>query len=145
MNRMKNLSRFRALHMEKSKILAKELFVLEMPGKYFCSLMVPNFADFTLSHILFHTFCCTLNFLTRAECKISTRRNILEYINLVQYLHTKGTFLCRNFYHTLKKFIKKNQILYLLGEDTETTYIELSTPYVRLKYTSISVGNSVAW
>ena len=41
-----------------------------------------------------------------------------------------------------KIYVKKNQILYLLGAETEATFIELSTPYVRLKYTSISLGNS---
>ena len=39
-----------------------------------------------------------------------------------------------------KMLCKENEILYLLGADTDTAYIELSPSYA--KYTSISLGNS---
>jgi len=34
-------------------------------------------------------------------------RHTLGYINIFEYLHPQGTFLCRNFCNTLKKFMKK--------------------------------------
>ena len=109
-----------------------------MPGKYFCSLESPNFAVFTHSRRLFRNFGYTANFLTRLLGKISIKMHTWAYINFVEYLHPKGTFLFRNFCNTLKKFYeKKNQILCLLGADTETIYMELQTPAIRLKHTPI--------
>ncbi len=117
---------FQAFHVEKSKILAMYLFVLEMPGKYFCSITYQFSAIFRESDKLSRNFCYTWNFLTRPECKVCTRKHTLGYINLVQYLHPKGTLLCRNFCHRLKKVLcKKMKILHLFGAYTETTSTKL--------------------
>ena len=66
-------------------------------------------------------FRYTWNFLTRPECKVCNMRHTLGYINILQYLHPKGTLFGRNFCRTLKKL----KFLYLLGADTETTYTNL--------------------
>ena len=129
---------FQAFHVEKSKILAMCLFVLEIPGKYFCSITYQIFVIFRDSNKLSRNFCYTQNFLTRPECKVCSMRHTQGQRNIFEYLHPQGTFLCRNFCNTLKIFYeKKNQILCLLGADTETIYMELQTPYIRLKRTSI--------
>ena len=110
------------------------LFVLEITGKYFCSITYQLFAIFGQSDKLSRNFCYTQNFLTRLLGKISIKMHTLAYINFVEYLHPKGTFLCRNFCNTLKNsYEEKNQILCLLGADTETIYMELQTPCIRLK------------
>ncbi len=54
---------FHAFHVEKSEILEKLFFALEMPGKYFCSLTSQIFE--VLGTLIFsHNFGSTLNFLT---------------------------------------------------------------------------------
>ncbi len=50
---------FQAFHVEKSKILAMCLFVLEIPGKYFCSITYQFFAIFRESDKLSRNFCYT--------------------------------------------------------------------------------------
>ena len=129
---------FQAFHVEKSKILAMCLFTLKIPGRYFKQSEYQFFAIFRESDKLSCNFCYNWNFLTRPECKVCNMRHTLGYINIFEYLHPEGTFLCRNFCNTLKIFYeKKNQILCLLGADTETIYMELQTPYIRLKRTSV--------
>ena len=98
---------FQEFHVEKCKILEMCLFVLEIPGKYFCSISYQFFVIFRESDKLSRNFCYTQNFLTRLLGKMCNMRHTLGYINIFEYLHPQGTFLCRNFCNTLKKFMKK--------------------------------------
>ena len=50
---------FQAFHVEKSKILAMCLFVLEIPGKYFCSITYQFSGIFRESDKLSRNFCYT--------------------------------------------------------------------------------------
>ena len=50
---------FETFHVEKSKILAMCVFVLEIPGKYFCSITYQLFAIFRESDKISRNFCYT--------------------------------------------------------------------------------------
>ena len=104
---------FQAFHVEKCKILAMCLFVLEIPGKYFCSITYQFFAIFGESNKLSRNFCYTQNFLTRLLRKMCIMRHTLGYINIFEYLHPKGTFLRRNFCNTFKNFYEKKIKFYV--------------------------------
>ena len=92
------------------------LFVLEIPGKYFCSITYQFFAIFRESDKLSRNCCYTWNILIRPECKVCNMRHTLGYINISQYLHPKGTLFGRNFCRTLKKFhVEKIEIFVPFG------------------------------
>ena len=107
------------------------LFVLEIPGKYFCSITYQFFDIFRESDKLSRNFCYTWNFLTRPECKVCNMRHTLVYINILQYLHPKGTLFGRNFCRTLKKFhVEKIEIFVPFGcRYWENIYTGINTIY----------------